>query len=106
MKRMARKRRQRLLGIVPRLGRALWTWARGAIQHPQPFILGGVLVIACWALWSHARRTEAFRITQVILPSDGTFTLREPLLTTNLWDVDLHALAEELRQQQPWPASR
>jgi cell division septal protein FtsQ len=99
---MARKSRRRLIGIGPRLGRALAAGLQSAIRHPQLLILSGVLLMAGWALWDHARRTDAFRITQVLLPSDSSLTLREPILNTNLWDLDIHALARELKQQQPW----
>lgn len=99
---MARHRRQRFRGIIPRLGRALAAGVRRAIRHPQSLILSGVLLMAGWALWDHARRTDAFRITQVLFPSDSSLTLREPILNTNLWDLDIHALARELKRQQPW----
>ena len=99
---MARKRRQRIIGIVPRVGRAFAAGARSAIRHPQLLILSGVLLMAGWALWDHARRTDAFRITQILLPSDSSLTLQEPILNTNLWDLDIQALAAELKRQQPW----
>jgi cell division septal protein FtsQ len=72
------------------------------MRRPQSLILSGVLAITGWALWDYARRMDAFRITQVVLPSEGSFTLREPILNTNLWGLDIHALAGELKRQQPW----
>ncbi len=99
---MARKRRQRIIGIVPRVGRALAAGARSAIRHPQSLILSGVLLMAGWALWDHARRTDAFRIAQVLMPPDSSLKLQEPILNTNLWDLDIQALAAELKRQQPW----
>lgn len=98
---MARRRR-RIVGVIPRLGGGLWAWAGRAVRHPQPLILCGALAISVWALWGHAQRADAFRIAHVSFPPDVSFTLDEPILNTNLWDLDLQAFAAGLKRQQPW----
>lgn len=98
---MARRRR-RIVGVIPRLGGRLWAWAGRAVRHPQPLILCGALAISVWALWGHAQRADAFRIAHVSFPPNVSFTLDEPILNTNLWDLDLQAFAAGLKRQQPW----
>ena len=97
-----RKRRRRIIGLLPRLARGLWAWGVRAARHPQPLILGGLLLIALWGLWGYARRADAFRIRQVLLPQGSSLKVRASLLGANLWEVDLRRLADELKQQQPW----
>lgn len=97
-----RKRRRRIAGLVPRIGQWLLALGRRLAPSPKPFILLSLLAIALWALWGYAQRSDAFRIAQVSLPQNASFTLRESLLNANLWELDLHRLADELKQQQPW----
>lgn len=97
-----RKRRQRIIGLLPRVARGLWAFGAHAVRHPQPLILGGLLLIALWGLWSYAQQADAFRIRQVLLPPGSSLKVRASLLHTNLLEVDLRRLAEELKQQQPW----
>ncbi len=99
---MAKRRRQRTTGAVPRFGRWMMAAGRRIANHPQPFILCSILVIGLWVLWGYAQRADAFRITQVVLPADPAFRLREPLIGTSLWKLDIQTLAQELKQQQPW----
>ncbi len=98
----ARKRRQRIIGLLPRLAQGLWAWASRAARSPQSLILCGVLLIGLWGLWGYAQRAAVFRITQVVLPPDSTLKVRGPLLHANLWELDIRMLADELKQQQPW----
>ena len=98
----ARKRRQRIIGLLPRLAQGLWAWGAHAARHPQSLILGGVLLIGLWGLWGYAQRADAFRITQVVLPPDSTLKIRDPLLHAKLWELDIRTVANELKQQQPW----
>ena len=99
---MSRKRRQRIVGLLPRIGQWVWTLIVGVARHPQTLIALVGLVVALWALGGYVVRTEAFRITRVMLPPDSSFTLKESILHTNLWELDVEALAAALKQQQPW----
>ena len=89
----SRRRRQRIAGVVPRVGRGAIALGRRIGSHPQPFIVLSVLVVGVWALWGSAQRADAFRITRVTLPAEPSFRLREPLVGTLLWQLDIHALS-------------
>lgn len=97
-----RKRRRRTAGLLPFLGQRLWALGRRVAQRPQLLILCSLLSMALWALSGYAQRADAFRITQVSFPPGPSLTLREPIIGTNLWGLDIHALADQLKQQQPW----
>lgn len=47
------------------------------------------------------RRADAFRVTRVELPERPPFALRQPLIGSNLWEVNLQALANDLKAQHP-----
>ena len=98
----ARKRRQRIIGLLPRLAQGLWAWASHAARHPQSLLLGVALLIGLRGLWGYAQQADAFRIAQVVLPPDSTLQIRDPLLHANLWELDVRRLADELKRQQPW----
>lgn len=98
---MAARRRRRVIGIVPRLGRACWAAGRWAFRHPGSFLLAAGLSVGVWRLWGFAQRAEVFRIAQVELPADSSLHVRRPLIGENLLTLDLGALAEELKRQQP-----
>ena len=102
MRRRIRTRSARAIGLLPRLGRSLAASARWLIRHPQPLILAALLAALAWLLSAYAQRVEAFRITQVVLPSDSSLTMRQPLIGENLWRVNLQTVADELKKQQPW----
>lgn len=97
----SRRRRQRTVGLLPRLGRSIISAGRWVIRHPQPLILCALLAIASWALWSYTQRAEAFRVTQIQLPPRSSLRVPESLMGQNLWDVDLEAVAADLAKQQP-----
>ena len=98
----SRLRRRRVKGLIPWLGQGLLALGRTLAGHPQPLLLGGLLLLSGWALWSHLECADAFRITQVVLPPQSSLTLPAGVLQANLWRVDIRALADELQQQQPW----
>lgn len=98
----SRRRTRRIIGLLPRLGRGLRALGRWCLRHPQPFVTAICVVAAGWALWGYAQRADAFRIVHVQLPPQASFQLRTPLIGANLWRVDLGALAETLRRQEPW----
>ncbi len=96
-----RKSSRRVRGVVPRLGdglRAVGVWA---VRNPQTFLAAAVAVFVAWTLWGFAQRTAAFQVATVELPSQPALTLKAPLIGTNLWQVDLAAVAAELKRQQP-----
>ena len=98
----SRKRRQSFQGLLPRLGRGVMATSAWAVRNPQPVILLGLLLSASWALWQYAQRAETFRIAQVALPVNSSLKPRQGLIGTNIWELDIHALADELKRQQPW----
>lgn len=102
MARRVRRRSGRRIGLLPRLGHGLLDAARWTWRHPQPVVLGLFLVGLGWLLASSAQRLEAFRVTHVRLPADSSLTVHHSPLGANLWQVDLRALAADLKQQQPW----
>ena len=99
---MAKRRRQSFNGLVPQLGRGLFAGLRWLSRHPQPVMALALTAGILWALWGYAQRADAFRITQVHLPSQSSLKLPEPLIGTNLWELDIRALADTLHRQQPW----
>ena len=96
------KRRRRFVGIIPRVVGGVGTAARWTLGHPQTLIAAAFVAITLWALWSYTQRSEAFRIAHVSLPAHSSLRLRAPLIGQNLWGLDIHVLADELKRQQPW----
>lgn len=70
-------------------------------RHPQPVLFIGALGGVAWLVWEYARSTDAFRIADIAWPAGVSFQVDRPLLGSNLWEVDIGALAQELRSQQP-----
>ncbi len=91
-----------MAGIVPFLGRMLWAAIRWVGTHPQPVVVWAVLLAAPWAYWTYAREAPIFRVERVVLPSQSALKLRQPLVGDNIWQVDLRAVSEDLKRQQPW----
>ena len=98
----SRRRARRIVGLLPRLGRFIQTLGRWLLRHPQPFFAAACVLGAGWALWGYAQRADAFRIARVQLPPQASFQPRPPLMGMNLWRVDLRAVAEDLKRQEPW----
>jgi len=98
---MGARRRRRIIGIIPRAGRAVWAAGRWALTHPGPFLFLTAMVAGAWLLWGYVRRAEVFHIAQVDLPADSSLHVRRPLIGDHLLTVDLRMLADELRRQQP-----
>ena len=96
-----RRRRRRIIGLLPRAGRAAWSAARWTLRHPGPFLAAGGLAAGLWGLSQYARRADVFRIAQVELPADSSLRVTESLMGRNLLTLDLRALAEEIARQQP-----
>lgn len=99
---MARKRRQRIAGLIPQLGHGLRIIERWIVTHPQPFLALGLLGVAAWGFCAYGRHSEAFRITAVILPEQDSLKVPDAVLNANLWDVDIQRLSEDLKRQRPW----
>jgi len=103
MNRYARRaRRRRITGLIPHLAAALLGLGRRLVRHPRPLVLAALLAAMGGGLWRTARQAEAFRIRDVHMPADISLSLKEPLVGRNLWALDLRALADDLKRQQPW----
>ena len=99
---MASKRKRRIVGLLPRLGRGVLVTGRWLLRHPQPFMATTLIAASTWGLWSYAQHAEAFRVTQVELPAQSALKMPKSLVGTNLWALDLQRIAEELKRQAPW----
>ena len=97
-----RRIRRRIVGLIPFVGRTLLAACRWVVRHPQPLIIAAVAVIGGWGLWIFARSAEAFQVVQIRVAPDASLKLPESLIGTNLWRIDLRALADALHEQQPW----
>ena len=98
---MAKRRRQRVIGVVPRLGHGLrwllrWLWA-----HPQPFVAIGTIALLAGVSVSFLRHSEAFRVAAVSVPDQSALRPPGTLIGANIWEVDLQRLSDELQRQQP-----
>ena len=102
VKRARPPRRRSTAGLFPRLGRGLAAMSRWTIRHPQPVFLVVAAGLALWALWGYAQHADAFRIEHVSLPPDSALRPRLPIIGENLWALDVRALADDLKQQEPW----
>jgi cell division septal protein FtsQ len=96
-----RAKRRRIAGLLPQALRTLWGLIRWLVRHPQPILLLGILSALGWSIWRFGRDAEVFRITQVVLPTQSSLKVRNSLIGTNIWDLDIRALAAELKQQEP-----
>jgi len=99
---MPARRRRRVIGVVPRLGRTVRAVGRWTVRHPWLFLFVGAWLAGMWMLWGYVQRADTFRIAEVVLPADSSVRLRQPLIGDNLLTLDLRALADELKRQQPW----
>src|SRR3990167_6809626 len=95
------RHRRRVTGLIPGLFRLAWSGLRWFIRHPQTLVVAGAVAALGWALWGYVQRSDAFRIARVTFPLESPLTLRDPLLGKNLLAVDIQALSEELKRQQP-----
>ena len=98
---MARRRR-RIIGLIPRLGRGGKALARWMWRHPQQLLCSTLLAVVLGGLWRYVQGSSTFRVAHVWLPADSVLQVRATLIGTNLFDVDLRTLSEELTRQQPW----
>jgi cell division septal protein FtsQ len=89
-------------GLLPRFVQVFAAFLLDTVRHPQSLILLLLMGLTVWPLWTYTQRVDLFRVTHVVLPEDVAFTLREPILERNVWTLNLRALAEGLKQQQPW----
>jgi cell division septal protein FtsQ len=96
-----KQRRRQWAGVLPRIGQGLLAAAGWVVRHPQPTIIGVLVALTIWALIGYAQRADAFRIVNVLLPTDTTLHLPEPLVGRSLWSVNLQDLSERLARQQP-----
>lgn len=101
MKPRGRLKRLRRLGLIPRIGLAVWWLARALVRYPQPIMLGIVIGLAGWGFAAYAEHGSAFRVTAVVVPPEPAFTLPRALLGENIWRIDVRALSEDLHAQHP-----
>lgn len=97
-----RARSRRVAGLVPSLARAAGHAMRWSARHVKPLVLVAVVVGLGWSLGSYLREADAFRVTRIQQPASTTFKLRDSLLGTNIWLLDVTSVAQELKAQQPW----
>ncbi len=93
--------RRRRAGLIPwTLGRlvSLGGWC---VRHPQPFLLFVLVFAAAGLFWHVARRGEAFMISWVQVPEGAGLRVPSWVVGTNLWKLDLRALADDLHGQRP-----
>lgn len=98
---MAKRRRQRMIGVVPRIGRGLRWLSRWLWTHPQPFIVTGATVLLVWWLASFLKHSEAFQVTAVSVPGASMLKPQATLIGANIWELDVNRLSDELHRQQP-----
>lgn len=98
---MRARRRRRIVGLLPRLVRGLWLGGRWLTRHPQLLVVPVSLVLAGWTVWRAVNHLEAFRITRIQAVA-SSLKLPDSLIGANIWQVDIHTLAEQLHRQQPW----
>ncbi|MBI4342728.1 MAG: FtsQ-type POTRA domain-containing protein [Candidatus Omnitrophica bacterium] len=99
---MAPKRKRRIIGLLPWVGRLAASGGWWLLRHPQPWLASILLAAGGWALWSYAQRAEAFRVVHVQLPAQSSLRPPTSLIGANLWSVNLQQIAGELKHQQPW----
>jgi len=96
------KRGGRRIGVIPRLFQGLREMLNRLIRHPQSALATVVLIAGVWMVGSYVQRADAFRVTQVIVPSESSLKVPSRVIGTNLWELDVDAVARELKQEQPW----
>jgi len=95
-------RSRRAAGLIPTLGRSLGRAVWWSLRHVKPLALIAAVVGAGWALGSYGQEAEAFRVTRIQQPASTSFKLRDSLIGTNIWRLDVQHVAQELKAQQPW----
>ncbi len=91
----------RKVGVIPRLAKGSLFAGRWMLSHPQPLVVIGLVAVVTLGVVAFAHRAQVFRIAHVHLPTEVPLKLNDPLFGTNIWDVDLVQLAEQLKRQQP-----
>ena len=87
--------------MLPWLIRRLLDGARDAVRHPHLVVAIGVLVSAGALGWRTLHRSPMFQVARIEMPPDAPLTPPDALLTRNIWDVDLRAVAHALSRQHP-----
>ena len=95
---MKARNRRRHPGVIPRITTASLAWV---LHHPQPLLAAALLATVGWTLCWYVTRCDAFQVERVEFPPGVTLTLKTPVVGTNIWQIDVHQLAEELSRQQP-----
>ena len=96
------KRRRRDAGVIPRLMGQARRGAPWVGKRSVPVAAAGIAAAVGAAVWCGASRSDAFRVTAVQLPLNSALKIPELVIGQNLWAVDLNAVAEGLKRQQPF----
>lgn len=99
---MTSRRKKTLRGAVPTLLAASWQGLKWLVTHPQWLLTLGVLAGTTWAAGNVIAHSDAFKVTEVRLPPNSTLKVQKSsLIGRNIWAVDIHGLARDLKAQQP-----
>ena len=98
---MAKKRRQRVPGVVPAVARGLWQAIRWTFQHARPFVAVAAVLAVVGVCGGLAIRSDAFVIQDVQMTAETPLKVPPTLIGRNVWDVDLRGLSDDLKRQQP-----
>ncbi|MBI3323214.1 MAG: FtsQ-type POTRA domain-containing protein [Candidatus Omnitrophica bacterium] len=71
-------------------------------KRSLPLAAAGIAAAMGAAVWCGASRSDAFRVTAVQLPLNSALKIPESVIGQNLWAVDLNAVADGLKRQQPF----
>lgn len=95
-------RRKTIRGVIPTALAAIGTGLRWLLAHPQWLLTLLMLGGMGWAAGQVIASSEAFRVTQIRLPPESTLRVpKSSLIGRNIWAVDIHGLARDLKAQQP-----
>jgi hypothetical protein len=83
------------------LGAALGRSVAWGLRHPQPFGALAIVLASPIGLWAFAAHSDAFRVTAIRMPANSSLRAPDSLIGQNLLTIDLKAVAEKLKAQQP-----
>ncbi len=66
---MSRKRRRKIVSVIPRLGAVIGRGARALLAHPQPLIVMVATIACAVGLWQGGVRSGA--VTEGFFQTDG-----------------------------------
>ena len=72
---------------------------RWTVRHPQPVMVLLIIVGTGAGVWHLMTRSRAFEVTTIQLPPQSSLQVPTSVLGSNLWTVDVQALARHLKTQ-------